>query len=182
MKLTDILNGALVFIDANILVYAVERRSPQCRQFLDRIDGEAVRAFSSTIVLADVCHRRMINEANEAGSFGGSNPARLLGKRSDVISRLGIYADNIRGLLDSPITFEAIQPEDFYVALELQKQHGLLTNDSLNLAAVKRLGIQEIATADSNFDNVQGLIVYKPTDIMTYARLSQGISAGCPEI
>jgi hypothetical protein len=30
-----------------------------------------------------------------------------------------------------------------------------------------RLGIQEMATADPAFDNVQGLIVYKPEDIVT---------------
>jgi len=51
MNLPDILHGAAIFVDANIFVYAVERRSPQCRQLLDRIDGEAVRAFSSAVVL-----------------------------------------------------------------------------------------------------------------------------------
>lgn len=48
---------------------------------------------------------------------------------------------------------------------ELQSQHGLLTNDALNLAVIKRLGLQEIATADSNFDHVPGLIVYRPSDL-----------------
>ena len=54
MNLPDILHGAAIFVDANIFVYAVERRSPQCRQLLDRIDGEAVRAFSSAVVLRTV--------------------------------------------------------------------------------------------------------------------------------
>ena len=72
MNLPDIFNGATVFVDANISIYAVERRSPQCRQLLDRIDGEAVRAFSSSIVLAEVCHRRMINEAKGAGLVSGA--------------------------------------------------------------------------------------------------------------
>jgi predicted nucleic acid-binding protein len=165
MNLIDILNGASVFIDANIFVYAAEQRSPQCRQLLARADGEAVVAVSSTIVLAGVCHRRMINEAKEAGLISGGIPSRLLSKRPDAIAGLSIYADNIRDLLDSTIDFEPIHPQDFYLALELQKQHGLLTNDSLNLAIAKRLGLREIATADTNFDNVQGLIVYKPTDI-----------------
>lgn len=167
MNLPDILHGAAIFVDANIFVYAVERRSPQCRQLLDRIDGEAVRAFSSAIVLAEVCHRRMVNEAKEAGLITGANPARLLGKKPDGIQGLSIYAQNVRDLLDSPIVFEPIRAEDFYVALELQKQHGLLTNDSLNLAVARRLGIQEIATADKSFDNVPGVIIYKPEDIST---------------
>ena len=29
----------------------------------------------------------------------------------------------------------------------------------------RRLGIQEIATTDSNFDHIQGFIVYKPRDL-----------------
>ena len=165
MNLLDILNGTAVFIDANIFIYAVERRSPQCRALLDRSDSEAVHAFSSAIVLAEVCHRRMINEAREAGFISGGNPSRLLAAKREAIPQLNIYADNVRDLLDSAITFESVHPQDLYVALELQKQHGLLTNDSLNLAIAKRLGIQGIATADTNFDNVQGLIVYKPADI-----------------
>jgi predicted nucleic acid-binding protein len=53
---------------------------------------------------------------------------------------------------------------------ELQRQHGLLTNDSLNLAVAHRLGINELATADSNFDLVQGIIVYKPADIQSVSQ------------
>jgi predicted nucleic acid-binding protein len=143
----------------------VERRSPQCRQLLERCDGETVRGFSSAIVLAEVCHRRMINEAKEAGLVSGPNPARLLGRNHGGIQGLSRYAQNIRDLLDSPIGFEPIRTEDFYVALELQKQHGLLTNDSLNFAVARRLGLQELATADKSFDNVPGIIVYKPEDI-----------------
>jgi predicted nucleic acid-binding protein len=167
MKLSDILNGASVFIDANIFIYAVEQRSPQCRHLLHRCDTEAVHAVASTIVLAEICHRRMINEARAAGLIFGPNPARALAEKRGAVQQLSIYAGNIRDLLDSSIRFEAVLPQDFSVALELQKQHALLTNDSLNLAVAKRLGIQEIATADPAFENVQGVIVYKPGDIVT---------------
>jgi predicted nucleic acid-binding protein len=165
MNLSEVLRGASIFLDANIFIYAVERRSPQCRQLLERCDGEGVRAFSSAVVLAEVCHRRMINEAKEAGLVSGANPARLLGRSSGGVQGLSIYAQNTRDLLDSPIIFEPILTKDFYVALELQKQHGLLTNDSLNFAVARRLGLQALATADQSFDNVPGLIVYKPEDI-----------------
>jgi predicted nucleic acid-binding protein len=146
MNLSDILRGASIFIDANIMIYAVERRSPQCRQLLERCDSETLRAFSSTVVLAEVSHRRMLSEAREAGLIVGSNPARALAAKRSAVQQLSIYAGNVRDLLDSTISFETVQPQDFHVALELQKQHGLLTNDSLNLAVAKRLGIQEMAT------------------------------------
>ena len=53
----------------------------------------------------------------------------------------------------------------FAMALELQRQFGLLTIDSINLAIVRRLGVKDIATADTAFDHIHGLIVYKPEDI-----------------
>ena len=167
MNLFEVADGTVVFLDANVFVYAAERRSLQCRHLLERCDREALHAVSSVIALAEVCHRRMINEAKEAGLISGSNPSRLLANKRGVVPRLGIYAENVCALLDSTIPFEPIQPQDFFVALELQKQHDLLTNDSLNLAVAKRLGIKGIATADASFDRVQGFTVYKPTDIVS---------------
>ena len=84
MNLPDVPKGAAVFVDANIFIYAVEHRSPQCRQLLDQIDDGDVRAFSSAIVVAEVGHRRMINEAREAGLVTGSNSARLLGRNPEL--------------------------------------------------------------------------------------------------
>jgi len=43
---------------------------------------------------------------------------------------------------------------------------GLLNNGALNLAVARRLGIDEIATADTNFGHIQGLIVHKPDDLL----------------
>ena len=166
MNLDQVLRGASLFVDANILIYAAERRSIQCRRFLERCASETIFGFSTTIVLAEVCHRRMINEAKEAGIIRGSNPARALGKAPARIAQLSIYAENVRMLLQGEIEFESVHCDDFYVALELQKQHGLLTNDALNLAVAKRLGMTEIATADAHFDHIQGLIVYKPDDLL----------------
>jgi predicted nucleic acid-binding protein len=165
MNLDEIRSGAAVFIDANVLIYAVERRSRQCRELLERCDRDDVRAFSSTIVLTEVCHRRMLNEAKEARLVSGNNPARLLAEKHGAIQQLGVYADNVRDLLDSTISFEPIQPQDFYLALELQKQHELMTNDGLNLAVLKRLGLKQIATADKSFATALGIIVYRPADV-----------------
>ena len=83
-----------------------------------------------------------------------------------MVRQLSVYAEDVRDLIDGGLIIEPVRPEDFLVALEIQEQHGLLTNDSLNLAVAKRLGIREIATADKAFDSVQGAIVYKPEDLI----------------
>ena len=165
MNLTEIPDGSTLFVDANIFIYAVEKRSLQCRRLLDRANEDRVTMVSSTLVLAEVCHRRMLNEARELELISGGNPARLLGRKPQAFAKLGVYADNIRQLLDRPVGFVPVLAEDFFEALDLQKRHGLLTNDSLNLALARRLGIPALATADSNFDSAQGILVYKPDDI-----------------
>jgi predicted nucleic acid-binding protein len=79
---------------------------------------------------------------------------------------MSVYGDDVRGLLSGELQLNPTTPSDFAVALELQKQHGLLTNDSLLLAVAHRLGIAGIATTDSHFDDIPGLIIYKPDDLI----------------
>ena len=136
MNLSDILNGSRVFVDANILLYALDHKSPSCRRFLSRCEGGAVQGVITTVTVAEVAHRRMIEEAR-ANGLTGSNPARSLGHKPELIRHLSVYAEDVRDLLGGELCVEAVRPEDFYVALELQKNHGLLTNDSLNLSVAK---------------------------------------------
>jgi predicted nucleic acid-binding protein len=42
---------------------------------------------------------------------------------------------------------------------------GLLTRDSLVLAAADQYGVGALATLDSDFDDIGWLTVYKPTDV-----------------
>ena len=50
-------------------------------------------------------------------------------------------------------------------AQTIRARHGLLTNDSLIVAAMEEFGIHNLATRDADFDHVSELTVYKPTDI-----------------
>lgn len=165
MKLDDILGGSRVFVDANIFIYALQGRSMNCRKFLERCDGGSIEAMITTTVLAEISHRRMVQEAQQMG-VNVNNPSRYLSQKPHLVRQLANYADEIRDLLDGGLTIEMVRSEDFLVALELQKQYGLLTNDSLNLAVARRLGIHEIATADAGFNPVQGIIVYEPGDLV----------------
>jgi len=47
----------------------------------------------------------------------------------------------------------------------MREHYGLLTNDSLILAAADLYGINCLATRDDDFDDVPWLTVYKPGDI-----------------
>jgi len=165
MNLDGVLDGSRVFVDANIIIYMLGRKSVQCRSFLTRCDDGAIEGWISTSVVAEVGHRRMMHEA-QSRQLIGSNPARALAQRREFVRQLTAYADEVRNLLGGGLAVETVRPDDFFVALELQKQHGLLTIDSINLAVARRLGINEIATADTNFEHIQGVIVHRPDDLV----------------
>jgi len=165
MNLQEIANGSTVLIDTNVRLYARNRRSVQCRELLVRCEHEEVNGVITLTTAVEFSHRSMVQEA-QGKRLVGANPARMLSDRPELVRRLSAYSDSVRDLLDCSLVVAEWNPQDILVALELQKQHGLLTNDSLNLAIARRHGIKEIATADKSFDKVSRFINYQPDDIL----------------
>lgn len=165
MNLDELRNGTRVLIDANVLIYGIRRSSLQCRGLLARCEAGALEGIITTTILAEFSHRRMIEEAKFKGLIS-SNPARALSEHRELLRQLSGYAEEVRDLLGGGLFVEPVLAEDFHLALEFQQKFSLLTNDSLNLAVARRLGVSEISTADKGFDSAQGFIVYKPTDIV----------------
>lgn len=164
MKLSAAPAGATLLVDANILLYAAHGVSEEAGRFLLRCASGEVRGVITSVALAEFCHRRMLMEAAAAGLIG-SNPARALARKPALVRKLSHYAEDVRDLADGGLAFEPVLREDFTIAVELQQRFALLTNDSLNLAVARRLAIPNLATADSQFDPVTGLTVFKPSDL-----------------
>jgi predicted nucleic acid-binding protein len=164
MTLSDLPVGSKILIDANILIFGRGRLSQQCENFLDRCAREEFSGAISTITLAEFCHRQMIYEA-QAMTTLGSNPARRLGSRPELVRNLTKYSAEVQGILTAGVRILTVEPPDFLAALKLQKDFGLLTNDSLIAATALRHGIRAIATADTHFEGIPLLDIYKPTDV-----------------
>ena len=47
----------------------------------------------------------------------------------------------------------------------IRVQEGLMTNDSVTVALMRKRGLTAIATAGADFDNVSHISVYQPEDI-----------------
>ncbi len=61
-----------------------------------------------------------------------------------------------------------ILPADLGVSLraaEFRERFGLLTNDSVIAATMRDAGVTAIATADRDFERVEGIQVYRPSDL-----------------
>lgn len=165
MTLDEITSSSRVLIDANLLLYASAAKSPQCAALVRRCAQGAVEGVITTVILGELCHRWMMEEAIHKGFITSGNPARQLAKNKAIIPQLSSYASLTTAVVNGALTIAPVEAADFLVALGLQRQWSLMTNDSLLLAVGQRLGINQVATADTDFDRLRGWIVYKPDDL-----------------
>jgi predicted nucleic acid-binding protein len=166
MNLDDIQNGSLCVVDTNVLLYAEQGLSQQCKRLLRRCGtGDLILRLPQT-VWHELCHKLMLAEALMGGKVAGPNPAAKLSRRPDVIQGLGLYREKVTALVELGLGFESCTRQDFFDrAFVYQKKYGLLTNDSLILAAAVRLEADVLVTADSAFKSVQELQVAMPSDL-----------------
>lgn len=164
MSLDVIPADARVLIDANIFIDARQGMSVQCHRLLERCARREIMGFVTIVILAEFCHRRMMQEAQSRG-LAGSNPAKALAQSPNLVRQLTQYRDEIEDLLSGELFVLTVESSDFAQASELQHTYGLLTNDSLNLAAGLRGGVNMLATADPQFDSVAGVTIFKPDDL-----------------
>jgi predicted nucleic acid-binding protein len=164
MSLDTIPPGAQVLIDANIFIYAKCGLSAQCRRLLERCVQHDLNGVLTTVVVAEVCHRRMMQEAQSRG-LSGPNPANALAQNPALVRQLTQYRQDVDDTLAGELLVLAVEGADFAKATALQRSHGLLTNDSLSLAAGLRNGVNLVATADPQFDSIPGVTIFKPDDL-----------------
>jgi len=164
VNLDSIPAGARVLIDANILIYARLGLSAECRRLLERCLTREIIGVVTTIALAEFCHRRMVQEAQSRG-LSGSNPARTLARNPGIVRALTGHRLEVEDLLAGELLIVAVESGDFARALDLQGSHGLLTNDSLNLACGLRAGTSDLATADRQLQAAPSIRVWTPGDL-----------------
>jgi predicted nucleic acid-binding protein len=56
----------------------------------------------------------------------------------------------------------AVGLDDIRTSAVVKKDHGLLTNDAINLALMQRHRLTYIASNDADFDRIPDLVVWKP--------------------
>ena len=128
MNLTFIEDGSRLLIDTNILIYARRGMSEQCRTLLRRCSAGQLFGALTTIGLAEFCHRRMMMEAQSRG-LSSSNPSRSLSEDPKLVQQLSQYSGEVADLLSEELSIIEIEAIDFPKALEIQRAHGLMTND-----------------------------------------------------
>lgn len=165
MNLSQIPQGELVVLDANKVIYAVHEVSSQCQQIFRRSAEHDISCIMPSQQFAEVMHRLMIAEAIDNNWISGSNPARKLSEKPERIKALHRYEQALKDLLAIGIILQPVVREDFILALSLQRQFGLMSNDSLLVACAQRMRCQSIASSDKRLREVRDIVVYEPDDL-----------------
>lgn len=156
--------GTLVFVDANIFIYGLLGESRQCAELIERCRNEEVAGVTTTEVVSDVCHRLMVKEAMDLGLI--SRPAAsALKSKHDAIRGLRRYWELTAGIFRWNLVVLGSNEARHRAAQRIREEHGLLTNDSLILAACYERDIRSLATRDAYFDLVPEVTVYSPSDL-----------------
>jgi predicted nucleic acid-binding protein len=155
--------GSPVVVDANIFVYAANATSNECAELLERCARQEVRGVTTLEVLAEVNHRLMLEDAVAAGIIQRENASNLRRLRKSI-PNLKAYWPSVERIFMNLMILE-LDELRFRRAQVMREHYGLLTNDSLILAAADLYGINCLATRDDDFDDVPWLTVYKPGDI-----------------
>jgi len=165
MSLADLRDGGRVFIDANVFIYHFGGRSLECKAFLERCARRELIGCTSTPILAEVLHRRMVAEAIAKGLVTARTAVRKLGETPEVVQQLTQYQDDVSKISYMQLTIFPLTLAIVRASAEVRESEGLLTNDSFVVAFMREQGIVQLATANGDFDRVSGIEIYKPDDL-----------------
>ena len=137
----EIPSGSICVLDTNVLLYAHQNASPAASLVLRRCASADIIGILPSAVWEELCHRLMVAEAVATGRITGPNPARRLAEHPEIVRGLTLYRGRIAELSAMGLRFEPVRREDVLTgAIDMQKRHGLLTNDSIIAACAMRLG------------------------------------------
>lgn len=155
-----------VMLDANIVVYGLfpqVRFHEVCKQLFVRGAKREVRLHLVVSTAADVIHRAMILEMLAQGQFQQSaDVVNHLKQHPQTIQNLTRYKTILHDLVQAHINILSLTYRDLHESKQYRDDHGLMTNDSIILAVMKREKIQYLATNDTDFERIPGIAVRVP--------------------
>ncbi len=165
MPFSQIPAGTRVFLDANIQVYhflKVEPLAQICHALFRRIGGREIQGFTSADVAAHVIHRVMVAEAVVKFGLQSGDAVSYLKAHPRAVSELLQYKTIPREFTLARIHILDLTYREIHNSKQFRDQYGLLTNDSLIMAVMKRHKLTHLATNDGDFKRVPGIKVWMP--------------------
>jgi uncharacterized protein len=163
--LDQIPDGQRVFIDASIFIYHFTGASPDCQNLLEDCERGRIAGFTSVAALAEVAHRLMTIEAVAKGLVSPGNVVRKLREKPEIVRELHTYQDQTERIPLMGVAVIELDLEILSFAAGIRQRHGLLVNDSILAATAISRRIAAMASADSDFERVEELQLFRPVDL-----------------
>lgn len=161
LNLADIPDRTEIYIDANILLFSAFKHPKYgdvCRDFLLRMEENAC---TCDFTLNEVFHKLMIAEISKMFVVRPKDVVTFIKKNPTVISGLQAIWGEMGLIAESKIhiiSYGKLFP-DF---IETSKSYNLMATDAIIIEIMKRNGLKDIATNDSDFERIEGIKVWKP--------------------
>lgn len=165
-EMIGILKNTVVYIDANIFIYAATGHSnygEKCKQFLRRVESKELKGITSTLTINEVLHRLTIIELAEKKDVEPRGVIRLIKESPSVLTNASnsfTFIEKMGQLTN--LDFAAYTREIAFLAQTVSKKYLLMSNDATHVATMKTHGISDIATNDPDFERVEGIKIWKP--------------------
>ena len=159
MKLDEVVAGR-IYVDVNVF-YMYLRSDPEhlasLRSFLGRVVRGEVTAYTAVLTMDELFYRLLLARVKDA--YQGSPLDVLRENLEEAIKACSPDIDDaLRKLAQLPhLELAAVLEDDVLTMLENINAFALLPRDALHVAVMQRLGLNQIATDDVDFDRVPGL-------------------------
>jgi predicted nucleic acid-binding protein len=164
-RLSDVPDGALVFVDANIFVYHFTGVSAECSRFLARCEQGNITGLTGVHVLLEVLHRLKMVEAVTRGLVSPGNVARKLREHPEVVKELSQSEEQAEVVLRMGVGVMPVDDSILVASRQYRSTYGLMVNGSVTAAMARQAGVEAIASSDKDFLRIPGFRVYSPGDL-----------------
>jgi predicted nucleic acid-binding protein len=162
-KLDEIPPGTAVFIDANI--FHLYLRGPRgirdkCTRFLERVEKEEVRGFTSTLVLDELAYKLLLKRIEE---LYHRNPLEVIAGNPAAVSEASDYVERGLEIVLGIRKLGVLAVERSHVrGLVAFMRYSLLPRDALHLSVMSAVGCRDIASVDEDFDRFPEIVRWAP--------------------
>jgi predicted nucleic acid-binding protein len=165
VKLADITTGATVFVDAGIFVYHFTGASNECSDFLERCEKGEIAAVTGINVILDVLRSLMMVEAVKKNLVSPPNVAEKLCRAPRILKQLNEYFINTESIREMGITIKPLEYDTLENSHVSRLASGLMINESIILAGMKKDRIKLLATGNRSFKQLGEIQACTPSDI-----------------
>jgi predicted nucleic acid-binding protein len=136
--------------------------SQACVPFFDRVAADEIAALTSTVAVMEVIHRAILLEAIEKLGLERREAVQHLKQHPELVKALKDHHSVPSRIYQLGISIEAVTHIHVHESRWARDAFGLMANDSLVVAFMRKQKVYHLVTNDSDFKRVTDIQVWMP--------------------